>query len=89
MSALAKDLGVSTTRLQQALAAARPAGAPNGARPSGQQGSGAPPAGGRGGQMAATLAEQLNLPTAKVQAALAKVLPGRPQGAATTGASGN
>jgi hypothetical protein len=87
-SALAKDLGVSTARLQQALAAARPAGAPNGpgngVPPSGGQGSGGPPAGGRGpgGQMAANLAKQLNLPTAKVQAALAKVLPGRPQGAA-------
>jgi hypothetical protein len=32
--------------------------------------------------MAANLAKQLNLPTAKVQQALAKVMPGRPQGAA-------
>ncbi|WP_028060196.1 hypothetical protein [Candidatus Solirubrobacter pratensis] len=89
MSALAKELGVSTTRLQQALAGARPAGAPNGTRPSGQQGSGTPPAGGPGGQMAANLAKALDLPTAKVQQALAKVMPGRPQGAATSGSGGN
>jgi hypothetical protein len=82
-SALAKDLGVSTTQLQQALAAARPAGPPNGTPPAGGQGSG-PPAGGGGlaGQMAANLAKQLNLPTSKVQQALAKYLPARPQGAA-------
>jgi hypothetical protein len=84
LTALAKDLGVSTTRLQQALAAARPAGAPGGGPPSGQQGTGRPPAGagGRGGQLAANLAKQLNLPVSKVQAALAKVLPGPGQGAA-------
>jgi hypothetical protein len=82
-SALAKGLGVSTTQLQQALAAARPAGPPNGTPPAGGQGSG-PPAGGGGlaGQMAANLAKQLNLPTSKVQQALAKYLPARPQGAA-------
>jgi hypothetical protein len=83
-SALAKELGVSTTRLQQALAAARPAGAPGGAPPGGRQGSGPPPAGagGRGGQLAANLAKQLNLPTATVQQALAKILPRGPQGTA-------
>jgi hypothetical protein len=83
-SALAKELGVSTARLQQAFAAARPAGALNGGPPGGGQGSGRPPAGagGPGGQLAANLAKQLNLPTAKVQQALAKFLPGRPQGAA-------
>jgi hypothetical protein len=83
VGALAKDLGVTTARLQQALAAARPAGAGNGTPPSGGQGSGRPPAGagGRGGQMAAGLAEQLNLPTDKVQQALDKVMPRRPQGA--------
>jgi hypothetical protein len=32
--------------------------------------------------MAANLAKQLNLPTSKVQQALAKYLPARPQGAA-------
>jgi hypothetical protein len=84
LSALAKELGVSTARLQQALAGARPAGAPNGAPPGGGQGSGRPRggAGGRAGQLAANLAKQLNLPTAKVQQALAKVFPGRPQGGA-------
>ena len=84
LSALAKDLGVTTARLQQALAAARPAGAPNGAPPGGGQGSARPPAGagGPGGQMAANLAKQLNLSTAKVQQALAKILPARPQGTA-------
>jgi hypothetical protein len=84
LSALAKELGVSTARLQQALAAARPAGGPDGAPPGGMQGSGPPPAGagGRGGQIAANLAKQLNLPPATVQQALAKVLPRRPQGAA-------
>jgi hypothetical protein len=99
MTALAKDLGVSTTRLQQALAAARPAGAPNGTPPGGGQGSGRPPGGGQGSgrppgggggggaQLAAGLAEQLNLPTDQVQQALAKVLPGRPQGAAPPAAS--
>jgi hypothetical protein len=83
-SALAKDLGVSTAQLQQALAAARPAGPPNGAPPGGGQGSGQPPAGGGGpgGQLAANLAKQLNLPTSKVQQALAKYLPARAQGAA-------
>jgi hypothetical protein len=83
MSALAKDLGVSTARVQQALAAARPAGAPNGTPPGGGQGSGRPPAGagGRGGQLAAGLAKQLNLPTDQVQQALDKVLP-RPPGSA-------
>ena len=83
LSALAKDLGVSTSRLQQALAAARPAGAQGGAPPGGGQGSGQPPAGGGagGGQLAANLAKQLNLPASQVQQALAKVLPGRGQGA--------
>ena len=72
---------MSTTRLQQALAAARPAGARNGTPPSGGQGSGRPPAGAGGGgrQLAAGLAEQLNLPTDKVQQALDKFMPGRPQ----------
>ena len=41
VSALAKDLGVTTARLQEALAAARPAGAPNGRAQGGQRGSGA------------------------------------------------
>jgi hypothetical protein len=84
LSALAKDLGVSTTRLQQAVAAARPAGAPNGTPPGAGPGPGRPPAGagGRGGQLAAGLAEQLNLPTDKVQQALDKVMPRRPQGSA-------
>ena len=91
LGALAADLGVSTTRLQQALAAARPAGRPpRGAAPGGRpQGSGPPP-GGAGrprGQLAANLAKQLKLPTAKVQQALAKVLPGRPPGAAPPGTS--
>jgi hypothetical protein len=105
MSALAKDLGVSTTQLQQALAAARPAGAPNGTPPGGGQGSGGPPAGagggqgsgrppagagGRGGaQLAAGLAQQLNLSTDKVQQALDKVLPGRPQGSPAQAPSQN
>jgi hypothetical protein len=91
VSALAKDLGVTTTQLQKALSAARPAGAPNGTPPSGgQQGSGSPPAGARGpggGQLAANLAKQLNLPVAKVQTALAKVLPGRGGGAAPPASS--
>jgi hypothetical protein len=84
LSALAKDLGVTSARLQQALAAARPAGAGNGTPPSGGQGSGRPPAGagGRGGQLAAGLAKQLNLPADQVQQALNKVMPGRPQGPA-------
>jgi hypothetical protein len=81
-SALAKELGVSTTRLQHALATARPAGAPGGAPPSGRQGPPPAGAGGRVGQLAANLAKQLNLPTAKVQQALAKVLPRRPPGTA-------
>jgi hypothetical protein len=86
VSALAKDLGVSTSRLQQALAAARPAGAGNGTPPGGGQGSGQPPAGGRGGQLAANLAKQLNMSTTKVQQALAKVLPGGGQGGAAPSA---
>jgi hypothetical protein len=89
LSALAKDLGVSTSRLQQALAAARPAGAPSGTPPSGGQGSGQPPAGagGAGGQLAANLAKQLNLSTTEVQQALAKVLPRGAQGAAPQASS--
>jgi hypothetical protein len=86
VSALAKDLGVSTSRLQQALAAARPAGAGNGTPPGGGQGSGQPPAGGRGGQLAANLAKQLNMSTTKVQQALAKVLPGGGLGGAAPSA---
>lgn len=87
VSKLAKELGVSTSRLQQAIAAARPAGAGNGP-PGGGQGAGRPPGGGGGGggfrgQLAANLAKQLNMPTTKVEQALAKVLPGRPQGAAS------
>jgi hypothetical protein len=89
LSALAKDLGVSTARLQQAIAAARPAGAPNGTPPGAGQGSGRPPAGagGRGGQLAAGLAEQLGLSTDKVQQALDKVMPRRTQGSAPQAAS--
>jgi hypothetical protein len=80
VSALAKELGVSTTRLQQALAAARSATPPAG----GQRPSGDPRA-----RIAAGLAKQLNLSQTKVQQALAKVMPTPPQqGQAPPGSSG-
>jgi hypothetical protein len=76
VTALAKQLGVSTAKLQSALDAARPAGAPGGPPAGGQPPSGAqppaggPPASGGANRLASALAKQLGLSTTKVQAAL-------------------
>jgi hypothetical protein len=62
---LATKLGVSTSALQRAMQSARPTGTP------GQQGS----SGSGANMMAASLARALDLPEAKVTAALAAVMP--------------
>jgi hypothetical protein len=72
LSALAKELGVSTTRLQNALTASRPSGGAGGG------GGGRPPTGNPRARIAAGLAKQLNLSQSKVEQALAKVMPGGP-----------
>jgi hypothetical protein len=74
VAALAKQLGVTQSKLEAALAASRPSGAQGGQPPSGSQGA-QPPSGGQrpaGGsdRMATALAQQLGLSTAKVKAAL-------------------
>jgi hypothetical protein len=70
VSALAKELGVSTAKLEAALKAARPDGDPGAGDPGGD------------GDMAAALAEALGLSEARVSAALEAVRPERPDGAA-------
>jgi biotin operon repressor len=71
-TALAKELGVSTTKLQAAMQKVRPQG--------GQQGQN----GGRS-DMAANLAKELGLSESKVAAALQKL---RPQGGPPAGGNG-
>ena len=70
VTALAKDLGVSTAKLKKAMQASRPSGTP------GQRGAGAP------GDMAAKLAKQLGLSEAKVKKALEA---NKPSGAPPSG----
>jgi hypothetical protein len=74
--ALAKELGVSTTKLEAAMKAARPAGDPGAGGPRGD------------GDMAAALAKALGLSEARVSAALEAVRAQRPDGAPPGGAGG-
>jgi hypothetical protein len=76
VSALAEELGVSTTKLEAAMQTARP---------DGDRGAGGP----RGdGDMAAALAEALGLAEARVSAALDAVRPQRPDGTPPGGTGG-
>jgi hypothetical protein len=76
VSALAKELGVTTAKLQAAMQKAMPV---RGEQPPSE---GQPPSGGQPGDLAATLAKELGLSESKVQAALKDAMPqgGPPDG---------